>query len=526
MSQFRAIEDVIERLDGSLLEPLNYVADRTKAPKFMILTQMLSVISIASQQLVDISPKSGMKMPTSLYILILAASGERKSTVDKLLMKPVREFEKWLSEQAEYAQQRYQTDFELWCMKQKMLKKELIEMYKQGEEQTTLIEAWHAHQLNKPTPPIVRRILAEDVTVAKLKSMLAGENTSLALVSDEAGTLLSSDLMKDNALFNSLWSGQTIRVDRANATEVHIEGARLTLSMQVQPKIYRAFRASNGDVMRSSGLDARILLCEPESNIGYRQEDRDDNPSFNDRIKLGRFNSRIEALLKEGMEHRKQKKQRHCLKLTDMAKDVWQNKFNDIEYAMRDGECLERYRDFGSKFMEQASRIAAVLHIFKHTNYSCMPVNHETMEISIRLTEIYLHQALIIFRAPEVREFVDQTHVNKLLEWIIQNRRGELILKSDIRRSGPHCVRNLDKLEDAIEVLIARGDIRCFKRKQSIYIALSWDKYPTLVRRTSLCTRDGIYADDLVEYFGRHCSRIPSIGISRRPIIDILGTLR
>lgn len=526
MNQHRAIEAVIERLDQPLWDPLDVVAYRTKAPRFMILTQMLSVIAIASQQLVDISPKSEMKIPASLYTLILAASGERKSTVDKLLMKPVREFEKWLAEQAENTQQKYQTELELWNMKKKVLSKELDEMYKKGEEQAILIDALHTHNMNKPTSPIASRVLAEDVTVAKLKSMLAGHNTSLALVSDEAGTLLSSDLMKDNALFNSLWSGQTIRVDRANATEFHIEGARLTLSMQIQPDIYRTFRNSNGDAMRSSGLDARILLCEPESEIGYRQEDRNESPSLDDNIKLGRFNSRIDTLLKEGHDYRTQNKQRSCLELTRVAKDLWQDKYNDIEYSMRDGEYLEHYKDFGSKFMEQATRIAAALHVFKHKDYGSRLVDYKTMQTAIELAEIYLHQALIIFRAPEAREFTDQTHVNKLLEWITQNWKNELLLKADIRRSGPHCVRNLDKLEDAIEVLIARGDIICFKKKQSIYVSLSWHKYPNLVRRALVRTRDRIYADELIEYRGRRNFGIPSVDLLSRPLIDLKNKSR
>lgn len=526
MNQYIAIENVIERLEQSLWDPLDVVAYRTKAPKFMILTQMLSVIGIASQQLVDISPKSGMKIPASLYTLILAGSGERKSSVDRILMKPVREFEKWLSEQAEHAQQRYEADLELWCMKQKVLKKELDEMYKQGEEQPTLIEAWRTHTLSKPTSPIVSRILAEDVTVAKLKSMLAGKNTSLALVSDEAGTLLSSDLMKDNALFNSLWSGQTIRVDRANATEIHIEGARLTLSMQIQPDIYKAFRVNNGDAMRNSGLDARILLCEPESEIGYRQEDRDDSPSLEDDAKLGRFSSRVDTLLKEGIGNRLQDKPRHCLSLTDRAKRLWLDKFNDIEYEQRDGEYLEHYRDFGSKFMEQASRIAAVLHVFEHDDYSSVLVDYDTMKTAIQLAEIYLHQAMMTFRAPEARDYVDMTHVNKLLEWMIQSWKGEMFLKSEIRRSGPHCVRNLDKLEDAIEILIARGDIICFKKKQSIYVSLSWHKYPNLVRRALVRTRDRIYADELIEYRGRRNFGIPSVDLLSRPLIDLKNKSR
>lgn len=107
--------------------------------------------------------------------------------------------------------------------------------------------------------------------------------------------------------------------------------------------------------------------------------------------------------------------------MTDRAKTLWLDKFNEIEYAMRDGEYLEHYRDFGSKFMEQASRIAAVLHVFEHDDYSGVFVDYDTMKTAIQLTEIYLHQAMIIFRAPEAREYLDMTHVNKLLEWIIQN---------------------------------------------------------------------------------------------------------
>ena len=112
----------------------------------------------------------------------------------------------------------------------------------------------------------------------------------------------------------------------------------------------------------------------------------------------------------------------------------------------------------------------------KIKNETSFEEKNRSRQKAIELAEIYLHQALIIFRSPEAREFVDETHVNKLLEWIIHNWNNELFLKGDIRRSGPHCVRNLNKLEDAIEVLIARGDIICFKKKQSIYISLSWKK--------------------------------------------------
>lgn len=43
---------------------------------------------------------------------------------------------------------------------------------------------------------------------------------------------------------------------------------------------------------------------------------------------------------------RAQGKERHCLNLTESAKKIWNDKFNDIEYAMRGGEYLEHYKDF------------------------------------------------------------------------------------------------------------------------------------------------------------------------------------
>ena len=510
MNQYSAIESVIAKLDKSISEPLKIIAKKTKAPKIMILTQMLSTSSIAIQKLVDISPKHGMKIPVSLYVMILAASGERKSSVDKILMNAVREFEKTLIEKEKGLQEKYRIDHDLWSMKLKNINKQLNEMFNNGEESAELLELWNAHNLKKPILHVERRLLIEDVTGAKLKSMLGGDGTSLALVSDEAGTLISSDLIKDNSLFCSLWSGQSILIDRMNSSRVSIENARLTISMQIQPNVYRKFMATNGEAMRSSGFNARFLFCEPESEIGYRFEGVDDKTSFHDEITLSQFNSRIDSLLKAGMANDSETKDRHCLSLTDMALDVWLKKFNEIEFQMRDGEYLENFRDFGSKFMEQASRIAAILHVLKNEQYKTYSVDHQTMQVAIQLTEVYLHEAMMIFREPADNEEENSTHANALIEWMIENWRCEWVLKSEIRRSGPHCVRNLSCLENAIQLLIRKGDIYCFRKKQSIYISLSWDKYPRLVRGIASLTRNGYPVRGLRECQGKYGSQVKS----------------
>ncbi|HDX8359029.1 TPA: DUF3987 domain-containing protein [Aeromonas hydrophila] len=501
----REIRKAIENLDEKIQAPLDDVCRATKAPDFMILTQMLSVMSIAAQSLVDISPPVGMQRPVSLYVFILAKSGERKSTVDNLLMKPFRHYERSLATKTEATYANYVIELELWELKQKALKKCLEKNHHDSTTFNEAAEEWRLHQLCKPIQPITRRVLIDDISGAKLKMMLSEKNSSLALTSDEGGTLLSSELIKDHSLFCSLWSGQTIRIDRANNTEILIDGARLTISIQVQPDIYKSFREKNGASFRSSGLDARFLFCEPASEIGYRFEDEsvDGNQPFQDLDALRDFNARIDALLREGADCTT----RHCLKMTDEAKRLWLQKHNQIEEHMKRGEYLRDYTDLGSKFMEQASRIAAVLHVFTHTDYQAHHVNYKTMDMAIRLTEIYLHQALKIFVKPEVKDMSDQKNADTLLAWIKQNWRNEWFLRSEIRRSGPYSMRNLGDLENAIEMLIATGDIYCFHKKQSLFISLSWDKYPDYIRYESRLEKDGRRIKGLVPYYGKYKSK-------------------
>ena len=92
------LDRILERLPPSILAVIVLLHRITKAPLLLILSELLSVMSIVAQQLVDISPKKGMVFPTSLFFIVLASSGERKSTIDKYLMKVIYEFEKSMLE--------------------------------------------------------------------------------------------------------------------------------------------------------------------------------------------------------------------------------------------------------------------------------------------------------------------------------------------------------------------------------------------------------------------------------------------
>jgi hypothetical protein len=68
----------------------------TKAPIALIAASALGAISLACQNRIDVIRPGNHRGPVSLFVLTIAESGERKSTVDKLLLKPLRAKEEQL----------------------------------------------------------------------------------------------------------------------------------------------------------------------------------------------------------------------------------------------------------------------------------------------------------------------------------------------------------------------------------------------------------------------------------------------
>lgn len=72
------------------------VVQQTQAPLPMVAAEMLGVISLVCQNRIDVCRLNNLRSPTSLFIVTIAESGERKSTVSKLLMKPIYQLEERL----------------------------------------------------------------------------------------------------------------------------------------------------------------------------------------------------------------------------------------------------------------------------------------------------------------------------------------------------------------------------------------------------------------------------------------------
>jgi hypothetical protein len=64
-----------------------------KAPPSMVASAALAALSVAAAPHVDIGRAERLKGPSSLYLLTVADSGERKSTCDEYFSSPIREYQ-------------------------------------------------------------------------------------------------------------------------------------------------------------------------------------------------------------------------------------------------------------------------------------------------------------------------------------------------------------------------------------------------------------------------------------------------
>lgn len=90
----------LEALPGTIGAAVREVVDFVQCPVALGACSALAVVSTVAQGLVDVRRADKLDGPTSLFLLAIADSGERKTTVDGFFSKPVAQ---WEAEQAEAA---------------------------------------------------------------------------------------------------------------------------------------------------------------------------------------------------------------------------------------------------------------------------------------------------------------------------------------------------------------------------------------------------------------------------------------
>jgi putative DNA primase/helicase len=378
--------------DGIIKNTIIEVQRNTQAPMGLVGSAVLAYSSLAIHHGYNVRVENEFECPTSLWVMTLAQSGERKSGVSKLLEAPFDEFDA-----KEY--EVYKEEKKKWFARHKQWEAEGHELSKPkgkagSDDRKVQWNEIENHALEEPEPPRRKRYVYNDVTSERLLRNLGEQWPSAGLMLDEGGTMLGghsmgkSSFMGSQSNYNSLWGSKAINISRqSNEAEIYVKGARLVIYLAVQEEVFRKFIKDTEGISEAGGFIARFLVNRPPSMIGQRVYGLQKKHKW---VEI--FKSMALGMLNKTASWQEKK----TLKLSAEAHVTAIDFMQSIEDEQKKGGALEDARAVSSKIGEQMARIAATLHVANNPEKDSMVIEENTVAQAIALTRYYMSEASAI----------------------------------------------------------------------------------------------------------------------------------
>jgi hypothetical protein len=446
----------LQALPQSIQQAVAEVHQFVKAPIAMVACSAIATLSLAAQALYDVERAPMLSGPISLYLLTIADSGERKSTLDAFFAKPIRDYEKACAEKAKPLLTDYSADMAGWEATKKGLADRMAQDAKNDKDTGQTKLKLRGHEAAKPAMPVVPRLIYEDTTPEALLHKIASEWPSAGIVSSEGGAVLGGHGMSKDAqlrnlaAINSLWDGKAIRTDRRTSASFTAEG-RLTVAIQVQQAALKAFFNNTAQLARGTGFLARFLPAWPDSTQG----DRLFTKAPDEWPKLEAYRIRISEILDMPQPIIDGRVRATMLYLSSSAHCAWIKFHDEIETQLGVGGDLHDVRDVASKTADNAARMAALFHIFEGEEG---PVQAHHMESAMEVMRWHLNESQRLLSGPAPSTDTDGAEV--LANWLVKKCKATLVSEvtfGDIQQLGPKAFRKKDILEPLLDALVKRG---------------------------------------------------------------------
>lgn len=352
--------EVLPRSSGRYPRPLWAMVDATaeafQVDRSMVFLFILAVLSAATGGRRDLQVRQDWCEQVVLYTVTVAAPSERKSPVVRRLKQPLRDVERkgkaWVAAmRSDYTARISNVERALHDATDEEKKKEL----------TTKLDELRAALAAVPAPV---QMLADNVTPQKLAVEMAAQDGRMAVLTPEGaelfGMLVAPSGQSAAAVGLSLgvylkgYTGEPHLESRITRQGVEIDRPALSLGVMVQPAVMSALAGES--MLRGTGLLARFLYAQPESQVGHRLIEP---PPIPDRVGA-RFDAAVTALAEQVHPG-----EVSTMTLTPVAYKRLMEFAQDVEIRLRpeDGD-LDPVAEWAGKLPGQIARIAALLTLF------------------------------------------------------------------------------------------------------------------------------------------------------------------
>lgn len=421
--------------EHSLLESaVTEAARELQVSREMAMMCAFGAMATACQGHVTVKMPTGRLAPTSLMLLTIADSGERKTTTQNYFFEAIHSLNDAAYQASKIAATEHRVTHQLWNTRKRHLERMYSKYAAQGDEvatQTTL-DAIAEHVRAEPQVARSDKFLYDDTTPQALVQMLYENMPNGCLLTSEANSIFSGKALGELDKLNTLWDGGSVIVDRVSREGFVLQNARLTLSLMAQPSVITRFMEKRGEEARGTGFLARFLVAKPRQMAGQRRDSQlsalPSKDAFNARIREC-FNSATTPV-------------RHVLYFSETAANLWRQYSMQLEQEMREYGYYHYLKDHASKILENTTRLAAILHMFERPSERNMAIGQRTLEFCWAFTRA-CSKHFIEHLATEPQLITD---TNRLAHFLIKKADKEDIFNgSASQKHFPRETRNTNR---------------------------------------------------------------------------------
>jgi hypothetical protein len=448
----KAGEYPVDALSPKLRAATLAIMDKVQVPAAIAAQSILSAAALGVQAFVDVRLPTGEVIPSSIFAITVAASGDRKSSSDKLALHAIREREARMHDDWQIAQTAYLADKAAYGAAHKKATSTA------GNRNRRDIREDLERLGPEPIAPPLPMLVSDEGTLQGLQKLFADAMPSLGLFSDEGGQWLGGFAMAEEqrgqtgAALSKLWDGSPIKRVRGTDGVTILRGRRLSLHLMIQHRI--AKRLLSDPDLKDQGLLSRILVCQPETMKGQRMW-RD--PDANSDLDLEKFDAKLYGLLSGEMPMDPQTRALtpKIIDLSPDAKEMFRQWHDAVEVELRPGGMFDDITGFAAKLPEHSVRIAAVMAYFE--DRQTVQISATALSAGIKLAKFYAMEALRLIGIGTADE--DSENAAALIAWI-RDKGHRIVGKKWLSNNViPKSIRPAPPLSRAIEILIEHGHL-------------------------------------------------------------------
>lgn len=418
----------------------------------------LSVLSASLGRKAEINLISH-KEPLNIFTCGIYDSGNRKSSTQGAMTKPLYEYQERMQEAMKEEIRDSQNAYRIREARLAKLQKQAANAKDYTQQKEFEIEAAAIAKEIEENPVVKSPIyIMDDVTTEALAIHMAENNKAMSIFSTEGGIFQTMAGRYDKGVNIDLYlkahAGDPFSVHRIGREARTMQAPCLTMCLTVQPDVIREI--GKNEQFKGRGLLARFLYSLCKSQVGYRERQTKAVPE----PILNRYRQHIFSLMEIPQAE-------HELRFTPEAQGIWDEFYNDVEAEMRPGGSLEYLTDWGSKLPGAVARIAGLLHFAEHgAEAITKDISAGIAVASCVIGGYFKDHALATFGLMQADHRIESA--KKILSYIKRQKPDTFKCRDVIANINAFKSKTIaDDVMPGINILIERGYIRPMEKHHS-----------------------------------------------------------